>query len=346
MKKTMRFLCSALAFLVLLALVLVPIQAVLVRKSLSGAWDMTNKISGFYNEEEEQFEVMFFGSSHAYAAFSPLELWEETGIKSYVFATQQQPLWATCSYIKEALKTQSPALIVVECRMAFGDKEYYNEKDTFPVTSSYMDELPLSWNKVKLAWQSAPDLEGRVSALFSFMMYHSRWNDLHREDLTFRRSQARDPYKGFVMLPPQAELRPRPAIETVKDAVPLLDKNQYWLEEIIRLCREEGIALWLVKTPSNLELEEKALLNTVEATAARHSVPFRDFNRDYHMIGLNETLFYDAHHLDTLGASRFTRWFAVELTRMYPELKTEPADEAWTADLEQYRRALSQYEQG
>ena len=44
---------------------------------------------------------------------------------------------------------------------------------------------------------------------------------------------------------------------------PLLEKNQYWLEKIIRLCREEGIELWLVKSPSNLELEEKAMLNTV-----------------------------------------------------------------------------------
>lgn len=51
---------------------------------------------------------MFFGPSHAYAAFSPLAIWEETGIRSYVFATQQQPLWATYTYIKEALKKQSP----------------------------------------------------------------------------------------------------------------------------------------------------------------------------------------------------------------------------------------------
>ncbi len=340
MNKTAKFFCSALAFLLLLGLILVPLQRVLARKSLSGAWDMTNKIAGFYNEEPDQFEVMFFGPSHAYAAFSPLELWEETGVKSYVFATQQQPLWATYTYIKEALKTQSPALVVVECRMAFGDKEYYNEKDTFPVTFSYMDDLPLSWNKVELALQSAPDLEGRVSALFNFMMYHDRWSDLNKSDLTFRRSQARDPYKGFVMLEPQEVPRPRPAIETVTRADPLLEKNQCWLEEIIKLCREEGVALWLVKSPSNLELEEKALLNTVEATAERHGVPFHDFNEDYAAIGLNEDMFYDEHHLDALGASRFTRYFAGILTQRCPSLKTDRNDPDWAADLEAYHRAL------
>lgn len=344
MKKTARFLCSAFAFLVLLGLILVPLSRVLARKSLSGAWDMTNKIAGFYNEEADQFEVMFFGPSHAYAAFSPLVLWEETGIKSYVFATQQQPLWATYSYIKEALKTQSPSLIVVECRMAFGDKEYYNEKDTFPVTFSYMDDLPLSWNKAELALHSAPDLEGRVSALFNFMMYHNRWSDLHRSDFTFRRNQARDPYKGFVMLEPQDSPQPRPAIETVTRSAPLLGKNQYWLEEIIALCQEKGVELWLVKSPSNLELEEKAMLNTVEATAAQNNVPFHDFNLDYMSIGLSEDMFYDEHHLDALGASQFTRYFAAVLTAARPGLETDPENPDWAADLKIYRAALEALE--
>ena len=178
-----KFFVKTVAFLALLALILVPVQRVMARKSLSGAWDMTNKVAGFYNEAEDQFEVMFFGPSHAYAAFSPLVIWEETGIKSYVFATQQQPLWATCTYIKEALKHQSPALIVVEVRMAWGEKEYYiegNEGKDIGITYSYMDDLPLSWNKVELAMESAPDWENRLGTLFNFMMYHDRWNDLHR----------------------------------------------------------------------------------------------------------------------------------------------------------------------
>ena len=100
MNDKLKFLGKTLIFLVLLGLCLLPLNRVLERKSLAPPWDMTNKVSGFYNEKENQFEVMFFGPSHAYAAFSPLEIWAETGIKSYVFATQQQPLWATYTYIK------------------------------------------------------------------------------------------------------------------------------------------------------------------------------------------------------------------------------------------------------
>lgn len=347
--KNLRFFCSALAFLTLLTLILIPLSRLLARKSLALPWNTTTKISGFYNEERDQFEVMFFGSSHAYAAFSPLELWEETGVKSYVFATQQQPLWATYTYIKEALKRQSPALVVVECRMAFGDQEYYIEgnggKD-IGVTYSYMDDIPLSWNKVELAMQSAPDLENRLGTLFSFMMYHDRWSKLERQDFTFRRDEARDPYKGYVMLPPREEPRPRPDVEAVTERTPLLEKNRYWLEEIVRLCREEGVELWLVKTPSNLELEEKALLNTVEDAAVRLGVPFRDFNEDYAAIGLSEDMFHDEHHLDAFGASRFTRFFARALTEGWPELRTDWKDPAWTADMAVYQEELEGYRSG
>ena len=337
----LKFLRKTALFLLLLGLILYPVQKVMARKSLSGAWDMTNKIAGFYNEED-RFEVMFFGSSHAYASFSPLVIWEETGIKSYVFATQQQPLWATYTYIKEALGKQSPALIVLECRMASGDKEYYIEGDDKGVSYSYMDDLPLSWEKVKLAGRSAPGPEEQFGLLFNFMMYHSRWKELSRSDLTFRWDQVRDPYKGFVMLPPQDTPQPRPAVENVTGTAPLLEKNQYWLEEIIRLCQDAGTQLWIVKAPSNLGPEEKPLLNTVKATAEKYGVPFHDFNEDYDAIGLTEDMFYDAQHLDAFGATRFSRYFADALAGA--DLKRDPDDPVWPADLEVYYAALEEYQ--
>lgn len=338
MKKTSSFFLKAVIFLVILALLLAPLQELFARKSLTGAWDMTNKISGFYNEPEDEFEVMFFGSSHAYAAFSPLALWEETGVKSYVFATQQQPLWATYTYMEEAFKTQSPALVVVEVNMSMDDQEYYDEG----VTYSYMDDIPFSRNKVKLAWHSASDMEGRIELLFNFIKYHSRWSELTETDLSFDRDAVRDPYKGFVLLDPQAEVQPRWDIEGVTERSDLLEKNEIWLEKIIELCETAGIELWLVKSPSNVTVEEKALLNTVSDIAAEHGVLFHDFNEDYSDIGLSGEYYYDKRHLDGLGADLFTRYFAGWLMENAGELSTAPADERWSADFAAYKARLDE----
>ena len=146
------------------------------------------------------------------------------------------------------------------------------------------------------------------------------------------------------MLAPQETPQPRPPIETVGGTTPLLEKNQYWLEEIIKLCQEKGVELWLIKTPCNLELEEKPMLNTVKATAERYNVPFHDFNEDYCAIGLTQDMFYDAHHLDALGADRFSRYFAGVLAVARPNLETDPDNVAWAADLEEYKAALAEFQ--
>lgn len=336
MRKKIGFFVRAILFLVIFGLLFTPLKELTARKSLTGAWDMTNKVGGFYNEPEDEFEVMFFGSSHAYAAFSPLRLWEDTGVKSYVFATQRQPLWATYAYMKDAFQRQSPSLAVVECNMAMDTEEYYDEG----VTYSYMDDMPFSLNKVRLAWVSAPDMEERVELLCNFIKYHGRWTDLEDADYEFDRKSLRDPYKGYVFLEPQETEQPRPAIETVSSSTPLLEKNEYWLRKIIALCEKEGVPLWLVKSPSNLTLEEKGYLNTVAAIAAECGVPFDDFNEKYDEIGLAPSFFYDEHHLDARGAAKYTDWFAAELLARYPSLVKRLEDGAWQADAEGYEDAL------
>lgn len=341
MSKKLRFLCSIIVFAFILMLLLSFLQRVLVRKSLMPPWDMTNKISGFYNEPEDEFEVMFFGSSHAYASFSPLELWEETGVKSYVFATQKQPPWATYIYIKEAMKTQSFSLAVVECNMFLDDEEYYTDG----VNHSCSDDIPFTWNKVKLAYELSPDLENRMSLLFNFIKYHGRWNDLDRNDFFFVRSKVRDAYKGFVMLEQKHdETQWQPDIREITETVPLQDKQQYWLDKIIKLCEEKGVELWLVKSPSNLSQDQKKLLNSVEETARQNDIPFFDFNMCYDDIGIDGDCFYDQFHLDALGASKFTRYFANLLTEKLPGLKKESDDFGWAEDLGTYKMELGQYE--
>lgn len=337
MKKTIRFFLSAVIFLVILSFLLAPLQQLFARKSLEGVWDMTNKVGGFYNEPEQEFDVMFFGSSHAYASVSPLRLWGNTGVKSYVFATQQQPVWATYAYLKEALKTQTPSLVVVECQMALSDEDYHEEG----VTYSYMDDLQFSWDKVQLAWHSAPDMAGRVELLWNFIKYHGRWSELTEEDYHFNRESLRDPYKGYVMLWDTPDPQPRPDTDGITARAPLTEKNERWLREIVDLCEEAHVELWLIKSPSNLTEEEKPRLNTVEDIAAERGVRFHDFNADYDAMGLSGALFFDEHHLDCTGAARFTDYFGKYLME-HAEISGQPEDADWLLDAAAYEERLQE----
>ena len=337
MTSNRRFFLSAAAFCLIFLLTVGPVTWVFARKSLNGPWDMSNKIGGFYNEPRGEFSVMFFGSSHIYASLSPLELWHDNGVKSYVFATQLQPMWATYTYIKEALKYQSPQLIVVECNMMGGDQEYYDDGVNF----SFMDDLRFSMDKVALARESAPEGE-RAPLVWNFMKYHGRWSELEDPDYDVKRQDLHDPLKGHVLLPDYQAVKPEVLEPKEGESGELLEKNVMWLERIIDLCQARGVELWLIKAPSNTALEEtqRLRMEQVAALAAERGVVFDDFNACYEEMGLTLDDLYDQRHLTGTGAVKFTDYFACLLEKRYPQLHTESEDHEWEEQYRAYREKL------
>ncbi len=78
-----------------------------MRKSLAKPWDMGNKIGGYFNEKDD-FDIFFLGTSHSYCSFNPLLIYENTGFKSYVLASQLQPFKATYYFLKAHILLNSP----------------------------------------------------------------------------------------------------------------------------------------------------------------------------------------------------------------------------------------------
>lgn len=340
--KTRQFLLRAAAFCLLFVLTFLPVQELFQRKSLEKPWDMTRKISGFYQEPDDAFSLMYFGSSHAYASFSPLTIWAETGATGYVFATQKQPIWASLTYLREALKTQKPALVVLECNMLYAADDYMDSS----VNHSFMDDIPLSANKIRLARVSA-DKGERFSLVANFMRYHARWSSLQAEDFSFRRRQMRDPYKGFVILPPKVggDLIERWDLSGADGVTPLTAKNEQYLRMFIELCRENDIDLWLTKAPSNISPENMQIMHAAAEIAAEYGVPFDDFNSAgaYQAIGITaQEHFFDQRHMDIVGAEQFSRYFSQLLLERYPDLPKDEQNADFTADYAAYRAAVEE----
>lgn len=340
--KTRHFLLKAVAFCLLFTALFFPLQELFVRKSLEKPWDMTRKISGFYQEPENAFPVLYFGSSHAYASFSPLEIWQETGVTGYVFSTQMQPMWASVTYLREALKTQKPALIVLETNMLYAADAYMESS----VNHSFMDDIPLSMDKIRLA-RTAADEGERFSLVVNFMRYHARWSSLKTEDFAFRRNAVRDPYKGFVILPPKVggDVIDRWDLSGATGVTPLTEKNERYLREFIEICRENDIDLWLTKAPSNLSPENMQIMNAAAEIAAEYGVPFDDFNSEqaYAAIGVTAAgNFFDQRHMDIVGAERFSRYFSRLLLERYPDLPRDAENADFAADNAVYRAAVDE----
>ncbi len=331
--RKIKLILKPIIFVVIFVLIFSYLSNLFCRKTLNGTWNHTQKISGFYNEPENEFDVVFFGSSNTYCSFNPLVLYEETGIKSYVFASQQQPVWASYAYIKEALKTQTPKLIVLDVLMLSKSEEYYDDG----VNYSFMDDIPLSKNKIELAFASAPK-EERLGLIFNFIKYHSRLFELTEEDYTFDRSKTRDYLKGYVLLEDTFSDAKKYDIESVEEEKLPADKQMLYLEKIVALAKEKDIPLLLVKTPSNATLEEQKLFNFIEKFANENDIEFINYNLFYPQIGLvMEEDFYDKSHLNYKGAQKFTRFFADYLKEKIVASEDENlTNESWEEDLKKY----------
>jgi hypothetical protein len=308
MMQSIKRIAGTIGFVLIFLLILSEVSDLVMHKQIEGRWNMTAKVVGFYNEEPDSFDVLFFGSSHMYCSVDPAVFYEETGLNSYVFATQQQPLWITYHYMIEALKTQRPELLVVETHMAVQEEDYMDEA----TNHTAIDPIPMSKNKLDMIFASVPKGERRFY-IFNIMKYHGRWEYLEKEDFVRAYEKTTDPDKGYVRLSEVSDDVVWEDVSSVTESRVGTPKNIEYLHKIMDLAEKENIRLVLFKSPSNATVEEKMFCNGVAEAAAQRGVEFIDFNtrEHYEAMGLDiQEDFYDQRHLNETGMKKYVPYFS------------------------------------
>ena len=97
---------------VLLFLVLLAVCTLYVMRTLKDKGNYL-KYMDFY-EEEESFDVLFFGSSRMLDGVYPMELWEEYGLTSYNMAQHSEGMRTSYWQMKNAFAHNTPKVVVVD----------------------------------------------------------------------------------------------------------------------------------------------------------------------------------------------------------------------------------------
>ena len=323
---------KTIVFLLAVSFIFSVCDKLLVRKSIYGWWNMTTKVNSFFNSPKNKYDVIFFGSSHAYASFNPLIIYEETGLKSHVIATQKQPLWATYFYIDEAIKRQDPSLIVLDTYAATFTDDYSDEATVY----TYCDDFPFGINKLKLINESTDNIKRKFDYAIRFTKYHTRWNELNQDDFNFSPNKLHDWLYGYCKLTTRGKDIIRPDTSSIDFKTPLTDKNEMWLKKIITLCKNNGIDIVLVKTPDNETGTERSYYNYIEELAVKNNISFVNYNNLYDEICLDPANdFFDKTHLNQYGADKFSRFISSAL--LGGTLPKDKSPDEW------YERALIRY---
>ena len=230
MKKTKKIILEIIAFIVALT-VLLGVTSYLGyrympdRRDYGATWNM------YLKEKENSIDLMVVGSSMAYCDVIPARIYENTGHTTYVLSAPYMMPDTMYYYIKEALKTQSPEVIMLEATSFFFT---INEADYYKVNIGYM---PYSLNRLEATLFAAPKSE-KLGLLFPLFNYHERWEQYTlKQHLEPRPDSVSDIMAGYTYLgtaEPQTERFERDFLCTEEE----YRQNLSYLNRTQKLCHE------------------------------------------------------------------------------------------------------------
>ena len=142
--------------------------------------DGTLPVHNFYSLPKDTVDVLVLGTSHAGMNVSTKTMWDEYGIAGYRYWGSIQPIWNTYYYLLDALKYQSPKVVLMDAHSLTFQQEY----GTYPVQVKNTIAMRLSKEKIENIWASVPP-EDRAFMIFGFPTYHNRYNQLTQEDFEY-----------------------------------------------------------------------------------------------------------------------------------------------------------------
>lgn len=299
--------------------------------------DATTIVNGFYAEEKDSIDVICIGSSNCFCTIDPLVLYEKYGIAAYDFASSSQTMNISLLYLKEAFKSQKPKVVALEVN-------YVPQMNLQEVSESSLlwglSDIPFSIDKLKCISQCRKKVDGEyLSYVFPLLRYHTRWKDLYKTDFVYAGKDKTCYSKGYMG---------SPDIYSEEIDFQKYDEEGYsWVEEDViacldemqRLCRENGAQLILFKSPREDWYQYQS--EAVRELADQRQIPYIDYNELLDDLGIaNVAFFRDYKHLNDLGAKIVSDHFGSFLKQAYelPDRRLDENENSWDRAVIYYQR--------
>jgi hypothetical protein len=314
------------------------IQNLLVPKYMSGIYE--GALIGEYYAEPRGHDIVFIGDCEVYETVSPVTLWEEYGITSYIRGGPQQLIWHSYYLLKDALKYEKPRVAVFNILSM-----QYDEPQSEAYNRLNLDGMRLSPEKLEAASVGAMPGESALSYAFPILRFHDRWSELTDDDFTYYASRRHVSVNGYVM---RADIKPVGRIPEGRKLADYSfgDKAMEYLDKMRELCEENGVELMLMKAPTIWphwydQWEEQTL-----AYAEKYGLIYVNLLADAEKAGIDfATDTYDAGlHTNVYGAEKCASYLGQIMRDSYglPDRRGEPETAAlWAGKTDYYNKLKS-----
>ena len=270
-------------------------------------------ISQYYSEAHQQHDLIFIGDCEVYANFSPMEMYRNYGITAYVRGTSQQLVWQSYYILEETLTYETPKVVVFNVNAMRYDT---------PVSEAYnrltIDQMRWSKQKIEIIRASMTEEENFLSYVLPILRYHSRFDELTKEDVQYFFKSKANTWNGYLMNQNVVPVGKLPAKRVLAD-YRFGDICYDYLEKITTLCANKGIELILIKAPSLYPYWYEEYDAQILEFAKQHHLSYYDFTDCISEIGLDyQTDTYDAGlHLNLNGAVKLSNYFGKILAEQH-----------------------------
>lgn len=295
-KKWMRFVVATLIIVLTLGL----LQRILMPKYATGIVEGA-LISEYYDEVFDH-DVVFIGDCEVYENFSPVDLWQEYGINSYIRGSAQQLIWQSYYLLEDTLRYEKPQVVIFNVlSMKYNEpqKEAYNR----------MTLEGMKWSAAKVAdiQASMTEEEHFIDYVFPILRYHARWNELSADDLKYAFDSPKISHNGYYM---RVDVKPAQDVPEGKVFADYRFGENAWdyLERMTKLCKENDIELVLIKAPSLYPYWYDEWEQQIEDYALANDLTYINYLEKLDEVGLDfNTDTYDGGlHLNLSGAKKVT----------------------------------------
>lgn len=303
------------------------------------------KFSPFF-EEKENYDVLFMGTSHVLNAVFPMELWNDYGIVSYNCGGHGNALATTYWIMENTLEYTAPQLMVIDC---------YGLSDITKTSTSYFgyvhstfDAFPLGTMKLKaifdllddevaediVSQKNSTESRTRLELLWNYSIYHTRWNELTKEDFIPTLTKEKGAESRIAIGNPVE-------IEKISED----DKMEgdtisvKYLEKMIEDCQRRGIDILLVYIPwraTDSYYQREA--NRINDIAEKYNINYINFlNKD--IVDWKTDLYDEGRHLNPSGARKITDFLGHYITEHYNILDQRRNEDYsdWYFDYKEYK---------
>jgi len=342
MKKKLTLLTALAVSLAVLLL----LQALLVPKYMDSTKE--GALIAEYYENAGNNDVVFIGDCEVYENFSPITLWENHGITSYIRGSAQQLIWQSYYLMEETFRYETPKVMVFNVLSmkydtpkstgAQSQREAYNRMtlDGMRLSASKWNSIFASMTEEERKW------EAQYSYLFPLLRYHDRWSQLTKDDFTywFHRDQVSD--QGYLMQtgvkPLQDEHVERPLVD-----YSFGETSWYYLDKMVALCKEKGTQLVLIKAPALSPVWWDQWDSQIEEYAQKNGLLYINMLEHQEEIGIDwsKDTYDTGLHLNVYGAEKAADWFGNVLRQQcnVPDRRTEQSiADSWAEKCETYHQ--------